>query len=578
MNKIKNIKLCLLLFFSNKENVLILSYFAVILGMLLINAMHEEYPDEYDNILGGKYLLSGVPIYKGFFTHHGPVAYFLSAFLLLFSRGSFVIFRLLFALLIFIFLLWSYYYQRNRFGREKTWFYLIFCGLATLAGNYYWLHMLLADSISAYFFAPVFSILLIVSFYKLRLRFRDILIISILTAASNLSSLTYLFFSFLIYGYSIYYFLKTNRLFIRPKSILYLSAIIAAPYIIFLFYLIATFSVKDYFYQGFTFNQRYYIYNYPRPSGSTTINPVRFAIVIANNFYNNYYTLLQQVPGLNMGFPLNITMSIGTFFLILYLLSKRLFLLALFYTGLLIYSNARSDPLTSKETDYQSAVYIIIAFISSVFLIKHIWSDLNKSIINHGNRYLYIALIFILSIYSLSSVMFLFQKFFNRTYEKYMGSAALIYDRSDIAPVMNKIINKDEYTWIGPFNFEDLFYLNAKVASRYQIFIPGLGAAPEVRKPFISEFERTKPKAIWFQKNFFILGRSPEMYGRFFIDYLNSYYITLNNYYENGVHYKSLLPINEKFDPETMLYIRRENKDEIIKRLLNNNFITPVHI
>lgn len=579
MKKISEMNIKLKRFFGNKENLFLFCFFLFILSILSVNALHESYPDEFDNILGGKYLLQRIPIYTGFFTHHGPLAYFISAFILLFSNGSFVSFRILFAVLIFLFLLCSYLYLRKSFGSKETNFYLGFIFITALAGNYYWLHMLLADSLSAYFFAPVITLLLLATFYKRRLRLRDLAVISILTAGSILSSLTFIYLSILVYSYSLYLYISTNKsIKLFSKRIVPAVSILLAPYIIFLAYLLLTISLNDYLYQGFTFNQLYYVYNYPRPEGSTTINPIRFAIVIANVFYNNYYTLLQQVPSMNLGFPVNIAMAVSTFFLALYLLIKRRFLFALFFIGLLIYSNARSDPLTSKETDYQSAVYIIIAFISAPFLLTKLWEELNYKITETASRYIYLIMFIVAGIYSLSASMFLFQKFFNRTYDKYMGRAALIYDRPQLAPIINKITKADDKVWIGPFEFGELFYTDAKPASRYQIFIPGMGASPEIRKDFINELERSKPKVIYFQKNFFILGRNPEMYGQFFIEYLQSKYVTLYDYRENGNKYVSLVPVSEKVDIETRLYIRKEYKEEIIKRLVDSNFIKQMVI
>jgi len=561
-------------FIKKRGNLILITFFFFIFSILSINALHESYPDEFDNILGGKYILSGSLLYKDYFTHHGPVAYFLSAFILLFSNGSFVIFRILFAFIIFLFLLLSYLYLRDRFGNIRTSFYLVFIFITALAGNYYWLHMLLADSLSAYFFAPVIAILLLATFYKQRLRLRDLIMISILTSLSILNSLTFIFFSILIYCYSLYLYLSTNKpIRLMSKNSIKILFILGAPYIIFFIYLIITSSLTDYLYQGFTFNQLYYIYNYPRPEGSTAINPIRFAIVIANTFYNNYYTLLQQVPSMNLGFPMNIAMAISTFSLTIYLFLKKRFLFALFFIGLLVYSNARSDPLTSKETDYQSAIYIITAFMSAPFLIMQLWEEISTKLVMYAYRYLYFMLLIITCIYSLSATMFLFQKFFNRTYDKYMGHAALIYDRPEIAPIINKITSPSDTFWMGPFEFKELFYIHAKPASRYQIFIPGMGAAEEIHESFLEEFERTKPKIIWFQKNFSILGRNPEMYGQFFIDYLDKNYFTILNYTQNGQSYISNVPINEKVDIEARLYIRKEYKEEVIKKLIDNNLI-----
>lgn len=559
-------------FLRKKENWPYIAFFALIFATLFINAFHESYPDEFDNIMGGWYILHGVPIYAGFFTHHGPVAYFLSSLIEIIGGRSFVHFRIIFSVLIFFFLLWSYTYLRRSFGKDKSIFYLIFIGVVSLAGNYYWLHMLLADTLSAYFLSPVITILLLSSFYKKRLSTHDLIIISTLTALTCLCSLTYLYLAIIIYAYSFILYLRSNNFHFFTKPTLRLILIFAAPYLLFLIYLILSNSFGEYLYQGWTFNQKYYIYNYPRPEGVTSINPLRFAIVIADRFYNSYLTLLHQVTTFNIGFPLNITMAVGTLGLIIYFLLQKKYFLALIFYLFLTFANGRSDPLTSGETDYQSAVYIVLAFISISFILTRLFEDFDLPD-KFGRKVIGVAVFLLIGFYSIFALGFLGQKFFNRTYAKYMGQEALIYDNPEIAPIINKLIPPSQPVWIGPFEFKELFYTNGRPATHYQIFIPGMGESPEIRKRMIAEFEKSKPKLIYFQKNFFILGRSPEMYGQFFIDYLKDHYVTLQTYSNHGVTYKSKVPVTEKVDLDSRLYIRKEDASEMINKLLRDNFI-----
>lgn len=59
---------------KNKFLTLALS---ISLVLFLVSAFHEDYPDEYDSILGGKYILEGRIPYKDWFQHHQPGAYVL---------------------------------------------------------------------------------------------------------------------------------------------------------------------------------------------------------------------------------------------------------------------------------------------------------------------------------------------------------------------------------------------------------------------------------------------------------------------------------------------------------------------
>ncbi len=84
-------------FFADKHYITAL-FVLVMLGIFLINTVHEQYPDEFDNILGGWYILHGRLIYTGFFTHHGPVAYYIAALVEIFSGQSFVRFRIVYSI------------------------------------------------------------------------------------------------------------------------------------------------------------------------------------------------------------------------------------------------------------------------------------------------------------------------------------------------------------------------------------------------------------------------------------------------------------------------------------------------
>ena len=102
---------------------IVLSWWAVfyigLFCLFLLNAFHESYPDEFDNIMGGWYILHGKLIYSGFFTHHGPVPYFLAALLELFSWQSFVRFRIVYAIFLFLFNVFVFWFYKKQTLRLK---------------------------------------------------------------------------------------------------------------------------------------------------------------------------------------------------------------------------------------------------------------------------------------------------------------------------------------------------------------------------------------------------------------------------------------------------------------------------
>src|SRR3989344_2656306 len=82
-------------FISDRNNLVTIGAFVLLFFLFLVNSVHESYPDEFDNILGGWYSLKGQLIYKDWFTHHAPIAYWTASLVEIFSGQSFVKFRIL---------------------------------------------------------------------------------------------------------------------------------------------------------------------------------------------------------------------------------------------------------------------------------------------------------------------------------------------------------------------------------------------------------------------------------------------------------------------------------------------------
>ena len=83
--------------------------------------MYVMYPDEFVNILGGKFINMGKVPYRDFFDHHLPGAWYLSAVLQWFSAGSYVLFRIWWGIFTFACLLGvGVYIKRERVMRIPT--------------------------------------------------------------------------------------------------------------------------------------------------------------------------------------------------------------------------------------------------------------------------------------------------------------------------------------------------------------------------------------------------------------------------------------------------------------------------
>lgn len=547
-------------------------YVVLIAFIFFVNTLHESYPDEFDNISGGKFILEGKFPSSGFFTHHGPVAYWIAAVVQIFSGTSFVRFRIVYAAFLFLFSLFSYRLIIKRFGSRVA-FYPMFLFMLAVGATYFWAHMLLADALAGFMLLPVYLILFLSMIYGRKLTIPDIVVISVLSFLTLFSSLTYLYLVIIIY-------LTTLSLIVRGLSVRELVPtlrkpllILVLPFAFFGTYLFLTNGINDYVQQNIVFNSKYYIYNYPRPEGSVNINPIRFAIMIAHDFYFNMYGLLANAKDFNFTFPFNGALAVADVSLIVILLLNRQYSILIFVLLMLIYANARSNPLNSRDTDYQSSVYIILSMANTAFLLPYLYNLLSKPV-EMGKKVISGFLLILVMIYAFFGSVFLFARFSNKVFEKYMGKTPLIYDRPQLSPILNQLIIDDDYMWIGPFEFEELYYAKGKLPSKFHILIPGMGKATYLQDQMVADFTKNKPKIMMFDQRFFILGSSPEMFANIFMKFVHENYITLYDYRDSqGKQYLSVKPVNERVDLETKLYIDKNRVEEVVDRMMKEGLI-----
>lgn len=558
-----------------KENIPLLTLSVIVLLVFYTNAWHEKYPDEFDNVMGGWFMLKGSLIYRDWFTHHGPMPYFLASVIEIFSGQSFVRFRIIYELFLGCFSLFGYWYVSKSIGKKYTSFYpflLVFLGLIA---TYYWFHMLLADNISAFCILPSYLLVLLKSFHKKALTIRDLWLVSILLALAFYSSLAYTYFIAIFVIFTLLEYYRYTPLRIKKIGSYYPLIIFIIPHVVYGLYLLITGSLNDYIFDGIRFNTQYYIYNYPRAAGDTHINPLRYAIVIAHLFYTEFFTLLLGAFKFEFSFPMNLTLAVGSTGTVIFLFLKRKIRIALLVLLLIVYSNARSDPLKSAETDYQSAVYIILSLANIFFVLPALYRAASNIVTPLAKKYLYGVLLVLISIYSVYAFLFIVRKYEDKMFLKYMGQAPLIYDRPEIAPILNTILTSNDYVYVGPFEFEELFYTNAKLATKYQILIPGMGHSPEVQEEIIKELSANKPKIIVFDKNFFILGNRSGTYGQFLLDYLADNYVTVLDYKKGTVGYASVFgrSTSSRLDIDANFYLRRDIADKLLQKMAENNFV-----
>ena len=92
----------------------------------------------------------------------------------------------------------------------------------------------------------------------------------------------------------------------------------------------------------------------------------------------------------------------------------------------------------------------------------------------------------------------------------------------------------------------------------------------------LAEFEKNKPKLIYYDKTYSILGSRPEEYAKFFQSFLDENYITLYPYREGNKKFASVAPVTMRVDVETKLYINKNAIPEVLSALKDNNIIKEV--
>lgn len=548
----------------------------IIFAIFFLNTFHEEYPDEYDSIVGGKFITQGKVPYRDWFQHHQPGAYVLSALILPFSGINFVKFRVILAAVFFLINVGGYFILRKRLPLNKINlnYYLVFLFFIAIAGTFFWWQMLLADTLAAYLLIPAYALVLLKLTLHEKFDVKDLLLTNIFTFFAWWTSMTYIYLVIGINLFAIYLFLKSSKKH-EPltHSVFAIAKIMLPPYILFFIYLLVTGSLKDYYSAAITYNQNYYIYNAAHEIGKA-VNPIRYAITIAMTFFNNFFNsfgFLHDFNPTNSLVPLLTTSNLA---MIIFLIISKQFSAVIFVVFCLIFGCARSNPSTAHETDYQSSVYTMLAFFNGVtaiyFLrnfINHVENRLSEKIIATG-------MLIILLIHSLFAYSYLSLNFMQKFYKKYMGEAPLIYNRPQIASTINMITDKNDYAWVGPFEFKEILYLNAKMPSRYHWFLQH-AATSKIKDEMISDFEKNKAKVIVFQRDYAPWGGVAHDFNYFFTDYLDKNYFRLIDLNKSDKKYVYKWRIGDtiNFNLAQSFNFDKSRKEEILAQLINLGLI-----
>lgn len=537
----------------------------ILLGLIIFtNQLHFFYQDEFENMLAGKFILSGNLPYTGFFTHHNPGAFFLSTVIQLFSGTSFVRFRLILGIIYLSSYFLFFLYIRKKFGILESKILLWFYVLITFGATYFWAQMLLADTLSAYLLAPVYIILVLTALKNSSLTKFDLWIVSILTSFAVITTMTQVYSCLAIYLLTLFLFLKR-----RNVSLLKFLIILASPYLLFLTYLLLTGSIKEYYYQAIDYNLNYYI---KLPGNTSAKNPLRVIIIFLVNFFWNFKAALLQVKDLSLGSPFVHTLALSNAVMLVFLALKRKYYLLVFLWVFLSLITARGNPYTTSETDYQTVVYHFISIFNGLLAIYLLFKEAAIAESQQIKKILFTGLFFLLGIYLASLFFFFFDKWLDKTYQKYMGTLPLIYDQPQIAPTLEKLLTalNSQYYYIAPFDFENQYYMKKKLASKYLVILPAMEKIPRIQEELLNDLKRNHPKIIVFNSETSIYQVYP---GEFFKKYLYSEYVSLEgiNLFCRG--YKSKQKMFGDYDFERHFFFEKNEQSNLIPFLIDQNLI-----
>lgn len=543
--------------------------FGLFLVILTIGELHFLYPDEFENILGGYYILQGRLPYIGFFVHHNPFAYFFSAPILLVAGQSFVKFRLILGVVYSLGAVAFYIWGSKRFGIKVGKIILVWLVFLAIGATYWWGQMLLADSLASYLVSVPVILLFGIIFKNETIGKKDLWVISIFSSLALLTTFTLLYLVLSIYLFTLLWIIKNSTKKILSKENFKVIGVLSVPYLFFVLYLLITGSLKEYFYQSVIFNANYYAF---LPGGVSVKNPMRVIVVLFYQFFINFKTMLVMTKDLNFGSPFAQTLVLSNAVMVLYSVVNRKFFLGAFVWCTLTLSIVRSNPYTTAETDYQGMTYHLISIFFGLVVLRYLWQELQERLAP-VKQALYLASFMFLGTYFVFFSLYLVDKYLDKAYQKYMGTQALIYDRPSVASTLNGLLDKNDRYFLGPFDFENHLYMDAKLASRYIVVIPAMNKSDQIKNELISDLQKNKPKIVVFDTEMRVFGDKP---GEFVRDFLSQNYFNLEHLGAPCVEFKATNKWFGSYDFERHFFFRNEDQAEIVKRLFNQKLIEPV--
>ena len=523
-----------------------------------MNSQYVAYPDEFVNILGGKFILEGKVPYRDFFDHHLPGAWMISAFLLLFSFGSFIKFRFFWGVGQFLILFFVGRFVQKR-NRELYNYFLGFFLLYPFVTVYYWTHLFIADGIAFLFFSAIFWMLFAES-YETKHTLRTFILLSLCNVVFIFTSLSYIYIALLFYAWIFILFLRLKP---KIKDYLIMIGVNATPFIVYGLYLLITNSWREFYISNVVYNTTLYI-RVPNYTPGRYFNPFKFALTVIYNFYDTYIQLLVRIKEFNLYFPVDLVLALSTFLLLVFLIKERP-IIGIVYFFILSFSAPRSNLMKIGETDYQSGLFIAIGTISFFLLLwRYKYIKFSFEPLEIIRKFLVAMVV----LYGIFAALFLVQNTYNKYYLRNTQKMPSINDNPPSALFLNEIVQKDEYYWIGPYEPNEEFFVKAKLPGKFPTLLPQFRESEYFSGEFIKQFEAHNPKLIVYKHEASIFNTPAIEFGKFFMDWMDGKYISIENI--KGI---TVLKSPETFTMRSDVYLLKSEKEDLLKRLVEKGYI-----
>ena len=218
------------------------------------------------------------------------------------------------------------------------------------------------------------------------------------------------------------------------------------PYVLYGVYLLISNSWKEFYIANFVYNTKLYI-SIPNYTKGPHFNPLKFALTIIFNFYETYIPLLVRIKEFNLFFPVDLTIALGSFILLLFFSLKINFYFFFSLLSFLFLPPKQSHE--DRETDYQSGMFIALGMISTLMVFwRYKFIEFKEEYFSLVKKVLVVFLVFFFGF----ATLFLMKNTYDKFYLRYTQKMPGIYDVSYSGSFIDDILEKGEYFWIGPMS------------------------------------------------------------------------------------------------------------------------------